>query len=41
VSSSMTDGLTWVTTSSGTGPTLPSTVPALSSYFITLLVVGI
>jgi hypothetical protein len=35
------NGLNWVTTSSGTGPTLPSTAPALSSYYATLLVVGI
>ncbi|HSX05662.1 MAG TPA: glycosyl hydrolase family 28-related protein [Candidatus Saccharimonadales bacterium] len=41
VSTSTTDGLSWVTTTSGTGPTLPSTAPALSSFYLTLLVVGI
>lgn len=38
---SLTDGLSWVTTASGTGPTLPITPGALSSWQVTPFVVGI
>lgn len=40
-SSGQSDGLAWVTTTSGTGPTLPATAPALSSFRMTPLIVGI
>jgi hypothetical protein len=40
-STSFADGLNWQTTTGGTGPSLPGTAPALSSYYVTLLVVGI
>lgn len=37
----LSDGVAWQATSSGTGPTFPSSAPALSSYLQTPIVVGV